>query len=175
MGNIRVALVLPAFEVAIAGFHDFLHSQGFPPIEPNQWEVTYVNHLLKSREWEAPADWPKLLPGLIGTAPGTSSGTLEALNCNFRFVLPEDSGRLHVEVHHGFTGLEQDAAEILGLQLTARGGIGPAAERDVVKGLATGHSAIVRKFTELTGSEAHMKWERKDECDSRAGNRYHAR
>jgi len=152
--------VLPAFEEALDNFRAFLPAHGFKDIEPNQWEVTYVNHLLKAHDWEKPTDWPQLLPGLIGSTENASREMIESLECRYRFALPEARGRLHVELHHAFTSLEQDATEILVLQLTARGGLELDAGRDIAKGMANGHSTIVRKFTELTGPGAHKKWER---------------
>ena len=151
---------LPEFENAFSRLRAFLPAQGLPDVEPNQWEVTYVNHLRKGRDWGEPADWPKLLPGLIGTTGDLSTGTMESINCNWRFVLPDNIGRLHVDLHHGFTGIEPEAAEILVLQLTARGGSAPVGGPDICTGLAIGRSAIVRKFTEVTGPDAHKKWER---------------
>jgi uncharacterized protein (TIGR04255 family) len=156
----RWCKVLPEFESAFGRLRTFLPTQGLPDLEPNQWEVTYVNHLRKGRDWEEPADWPKLLPGLIGATGEHSTGTMESIACGFRFALAEDSGRLHVDLHHGYAGLEQDAPEILVLQLTARGGVDAAGGRDISTGLAKGRSAIVRKFTEVTGPDAHKKWER---------------
>jgi len=138
----------------------FVADQGLGNIEPNQLEVTYANHLLKGQDWTTPSDWGALLPGLVGTAGDGARHTLESLETSYRFILSGNSGRLHVQLQHGFAGVEQDSPEILSLQLTSRGGIDVAVGKDVDYGLALGHSAIVRQFTDFTGPEAHKRWER---------------
>lgn len=47
-------------------FDSLLNAHNLPPIEVNQWEVTYLNHLEHGRDWHSPSDWPVLLPGLLG-------------------------------------------------------------------------------------------------------------
>ncbi|MBI1374288.1 MAG: TIGR04255 family protein [Phycisphaera sp.] len=152
--------VYPLFKEAFDEFASFLSAQGLGAVEPNQWEVAYVNHLLRERDWSGPADWPNLLPGLVGTGTRVSSGVQESVGGHMRFVLPEEAGRLHVEMFHGFTSAEEDTPEMLGLQLTARGPVDPENVDSLFEGLELGHRAIVHTFAEITGPEAHERWER---------------
>ena len=153
----RWHVVEPGFQAELARLGGFFEAEGLGTIEPNQWEVTYVNHLVQGREWQEHADWPQLLPGLIGSVGSVSAGTFESLGCNTRFILPGEAGRLHIELNHGFAGPDEEAPELLVLQLTARGGIDE--ERDLAAGLALGRESIVRSFAEVTGEEAHRIWE----------------
>lgn len=155
----RWHLIEPEFQGALAELAKFLLGEGLGSIEPNQWEVTYVNHLIQGREWQTSADWPSLLPGLIGSVGEVSAGNFESFGCHCQYVLPEEAGRLHVELSHGFSGTDDDdeAQELLVLQLTARGGLEEG--RDVASGLAIGRAAIVRSFFEVTGAKAHKAWE----------------
>ncbi len=152
--------VLPGFEDALARFQSFLQDEELGKLEPNQWEVTYVNHLLRGREWESPSDWGGLLPGLIGTASRLESVELETLSGNWHFVLPEKAGRLHVDIVHAFGGAEEDAKEFLVLQLTGRGKVAAEEGTDLVSGLNIGHKAIVRTFATITGERAQAIWKR---------------
>jgi hypothetical protein len=85
---------------------------------------------------------------------------LETLSGNWHFVLPEKTGRLHVDLLHAFTGAEDDAKELLVLQLTGRGKIAPDEGRDLIWGLNAGRRAIVGTFAAVTGERAHTIWGR---------------
>jgi uncharacterized protein (TIGR04255 family) len=152
--------VLPRFQTAFGTLKAMLKDEGLGRVEPNQWEVTYVNHMIKGVDWQEPADWPGLLPGFIGHAARGSVGMAEYVEGNWRFLLPEEAGRLHVNVFHGFTGTEPDAPEVLVLQLTARGGIDMDRGIDASSGLVRGRAAIVQMFAAATGQVAHQRWER---------------
>ncbi len=156
----RWRTVMPKFESARDTLADFLSSEGLGEIEPNQWEGAYVNHLTRGRDWEEASDWSRLIPGLIGTAGVAPVGKTESVGCNWRFALPEDRGRLHIDLFHGFSGAEQTAEEVLVLQLTARGGVKSLDGWGTAAGLEIGHAAIVRTFAAITGAEAHNQWER---------------
>lgn len=155
----RWRVVYPAFESARAAFANFLNVHGIGAMEPNQWEVAYVNHLVRGRDWETPSDWHRLLPGIVGT--GVELGTMgaEAIECSYHFTLPGNRCRLHVDMHHGFTAPEADATEVLAMQLTARGPV-VGGDFGLAAGLNLGHETIVSNFANITGSQAHARWGR---------------
>lgn len=151
--------VQPRFKAALDELRTFLTYQSLGDVKPNQWEVTYVNQLLKGRDWHTPSDWPKLVPGLIGNTGLAKAVAAESLECKWKFLLPEDRGRLHVDLFNGYTESDPNSQEVLVLQLTARGGIDPTCDSGLLNGLEKGHAAIVRTFDDITGSEAHDIWE----------------
>jgi len=154
----RWTKVEPQFQNALRELEAFAEAEQLGSIEPEQWEVTYVNHLVRGREWNEPSDWREVLPGVIGATTAISGAGLETMGCHAHFALPDDAGRLHVEVTHGFAGPDEDADELLIVQLTARGGIDES--RDVSTGLALGHETIVRSFAEITGEGVRREiWE----------------
>lgn len=153
----RWHVVEPEFHRSLKTLAEFIEAEGLKPVEPTQWEVTYLNHLVRGPDWQGQGDWPKLLPGLIGSVGSVSSGVFESLGCHAHFVLPNDAGRLHIELSHGFSGPEDDDSELLVLQLTARGGVDES--RSLTQGLALGREAIVRSFAEVTGEEVKKVWE----------------
>lgn len=153
--------VEPRFHTALRMLEAFVKDEKLGAIEPNQWEVTYVNHLVREREWLSQADWRNVLPGVIGTTDMISCGDFETIGTRMSYVLPNESGRLHIELSHGFTGPDDDASELLVLQFTARGGIGDG--QDLAAGLKIGHEAIVRSFTQITGTRVRKEiWEQED-------------
>ena len=152
--------VLAGFKKGLEQLKTMLASQNLPELSPNQWEVTYVNQLAKGRDWNNQLDWPKLVPGVIGTLGAISTGKVETATCNMAVLLPNNQGRLHVNLVHGFTGPEPNAPEVAVLQFTARGGIDPQTSEQALVGVEIGHAAIVQTFCDVTGSEAHLRWER---------------
>jgi uncharacterized protein (TIGR04255 family) len=157
-GYPRWTQVEPRFPEAFRELSAFAQHEGLGPIVPSQWEVIYVNHLVKGREWNDPSDWHAVLPGVVGAAATVSTGKFESMGCHAHFVLPNDAGRLYVEVSHGFAGAHEDADELLVVQLTARGGIDES--RDASAGLALGRESIVRTFAEITGARVRADvWE----------------
>lgn len=157
----RWTQVLPRFEEALEKLNAFVEHEGLGLLKPTQWEVTYVNHLLRGREWNDPSDWHAVLPGVIGAAASVSAGRFESGGCHAHFVLPNNAGRLFIEVSHAFAGAQEDADELLVVQLTARGGLDES--RDVSAGLALGRESIVRSFAEITGPRVRAEvWEQEE-------------
>ncbi|MBV8781244.1 MAG: TIGR04255 family protein [Phycisphaerae bacterium] len=154
--------VAQAFEQRTHDLRTMLSAEGLADVEANQWEVTYVNYLVKGREWTEPSDWPKIIPGLLGRAELAKGGSLEGVESSTHFVLPNKTGRLHIDLHRGFTTGDPDADEVLVLQLTARGAIAQSELNTIAQFLDIGHVAIVQAFTDLTGQEAHALWEREE-------------
>lgn len=150
--------VRPAFDVALTRLGKFLEGEGLGEIQPNQWEVTYVNHLRHGREWTSQGELDQVVPGLIGTGVRPLIGIVESLGCNWRLSLPEERGRLHIDLNHGYLGTEESAQEVIVLQLTARGGVEPDKGWDLSEGLQLGRNAIVRTFDAITGPGMHILW-----------------
>ncbi|MBI3273185.1 MAG: TIGR04255 family protein [Planctomycetes bacterium] len=143
-----------------AAFTRFVKEAKLGELAPNQWEVTYVNHLPQGGLWQSPGDWPRILPGLIGRTPGESGLRLESLASDWHMELEPRRGRLHASVKHGRTS----AGEVLVFQLTARGPVGGESSADLFEGIALGHRAIVRCFVNWTSAEAHQAWGRRSAC-----------
>lgn len=152
--------VIPRFREALDKLNKMLASHALPQTAPLQWEVVYVNHLPKGRDWNSPADWPSLVPGLIGNVAAVSTGAMESLGYSAHISLPEARGRLHVDLFNGFSHPEPTSSEVLVLQITARGGISEPTMELAYNGLELGHAAIVRTFCDIIGHEAQDRWER---------------
>lgn len=151
----RYAIVRPAFDRIFASFAEFLSRERMDPVRPNQWEVTYVNHIPKGTVWSDPADWPKLFVGLVGTGMRATAVQLESLNGSWHFEIPKQRGRLHVDLKHAKPA-EKDSDEVLRLTLTARGPIDESTQ--LSDGLDLGRRVIVLTFRDITSKEAHVFW-----------------
>lgn len=151
--------VRPEFAQALGGFLGFVQANELGEVQPNQWEVTYVNHLVKGRVWERPEDWARLFNGLPGPFRDTDTAHLEGFSGHWRYEIPDRRGRLHVEIKHGRVG-PPPGDEAIVMTLTARGS--PPEASDVVEqigsGLDLGHQVIVESFRDLASDEARQHW-----------------
>lgn len=157
--------VRPAFDQALEAFRQFLWKERPSDLQPNQWdfrpnqwEVTYVNHLPKGSVWNRLADCAELfrLRPLLETAPGGT--TQESFGGEWHYEIPSKRGRLHAQLQHARLR-SPESAEVLILNLTARGPIGEnKGELDLDQGLNLGHEVVVRAFYDLTSESAHNYW-----------------
>ena len=76
-------------------------------------------------------------------------------------------GRLHVKWQHAIDA-EQDAGELIRLDLTARGPVKTSddLESSVLNGIDLGHETIVRSFRVLMSDAANQEWKLKNVSSS---------
>ena len=145
------------FLARLEDFRAFAVASGTPELTINQWEVVYVNHISKGELWDKPADWAAVLN--FFAVPNNSAATLDCdtFGGQWSLALPEKRGRLHVSVQHGRVENAR-GPEIMVLQLTARGDVGP--DRSLADHLEIGHATIVDSFAAMTSETAHKHWKR---------------
>lgn len=150
--------VREGFERAFTQFVDFCKRENVGTFLPNQWEVTYLNHIPKGTVWNSPEEWNFFrplsgLPSIEGVAAG------ESFQGEWHFAIPDQRGRLHVQWQHAMRS-KSEAAEIIVLTLTARGPI-PGGRSDaeaILEGLDLGRETIVRSFRSLMSDTANKFW-----------------
>ena len=160
-GYPRYGTIRPGFNGMLERLRCFLTEEGIGELRPNQWEVTYVNHLPRGPIWQAPSDWFKLFNWKAVFTAACEGVPLESIGGgDWHYVISPRRGRLHVTMNHGRNdGPTGD--EVLMLTLTARGGIGDRdTDSSIDEGLNLGHSVIVKSFASLTSDEAQRHWER---------------
>lgn len=152
----RYANIRQGFEEVLSDFLRFVEVERVGKFQPNQWEVTYLNHIPRGTVWTTPADWNffSLLSG-VPRLEGLVEG--ESFDGEWHFVIPEKRGRLHIQWQHGVKHGEDDQ-ELIVLTLTARGPISGAAPASILEGLDVGHNAIVRGFEALMSDTANEYW-----------------
>jgi len=161
----RYREVRPEFDRALGLLRRFLVEEQLGVLQPNQWEVTYVNHIPKGSVWDSPADWTRVFRLPVALSDCTHGLTLESLGGTWHYVIEPCKGRLHVQLQHGRSGNEA-GPEVVTLNLTARGSTNPEeGGSDLDKGLDLGHETIVRAFAALTSETAHAYWRIIDERD----------
>lgn len=128
-------------------------------IRPTTCFASYINHI----EFDRPDEFPAVLArSLTMWRNETSDGWLppvEQANLHLTFLLPEQRGRLHVNIAPGFR--LTDRKPILRIDLTARGTLREQSIEAALSWTDLGHEWIVRGFTSLTTPEMHRIWGRK--------------
>src|SRR5206468_1644356 len=122
-----------------------------------QWEMIYVDHIPRGNLWQTPADWPNVLPGILGQVLGFEDSRFESLSGEWHFEIEPRKGRLHIAIQHGLLGPGKNS-EILLVQMTARGPVLDQPGWDFDAGFTVGHEAIIRAFTGMTAPKAHRAW-----------------
>lgn len=161
----RYEKVREGFVRALGQFTAFVAQEKLGDFRPNQWEVTYLNHILKGTVWNTPRDWGFLRPlGAVPTVDGLVQG--ESFAGGWHFVIPDRRGRLHVQWQHGLRP-EPEGQEVIVLTLTARGPLGETEDKlqAVLDGLDLGRETIVRSFKEFMTGAANKYWGLKHASD----------
>lgn len=144
------------FEALWMRFRDFSADLSEGELRPNQWEVTYLNHILRGSVWETPADW-----GFFRHLHGVETTELvepESFSGNWQFAIPNRRGRLHVQWQHAQQ--PGNAEELIRLTMTARGPLpsAPSNDQTILDGLDLGRDTIVRFFRDSMSEEANQHW-----------------
>lgn len=151
----RFGAAFDRFKGYLELFKSFTKEAEIGEVSPNQYELTYINHILEER-----GTFPRNLHKFIKFFSWEGERSLaepSAVALDLRFPLPENRGTLAVSIRHGLRQLDQK--EILVMELTARGPA-QASEGDMDEWFRLSHESIVRGFADLTTPEAHRLWER---------------
>jgi len=162
-GYPRYASVRKGFVEVLDLFEKHIVDEKLGDFRPNQWEVTYVNHIAKGTVWNTPRDWNFFSP--LASLPrfeGVVDG--ESFQGEWHFVIPERRGRLHVQWQHGVKA-SPGLQEMIVLTLTARGPLGDEVvggaandRQKVLEGLDSGRETIVRFFRHAMSRSANEYW-----------------
>jgi uncharacterized protein (TIGR04255 family) len=128
------------------------HELGDPVIE--QCEITYVNHLELGEGWNTLDELAAVTPAFHDLSPGNLP-TPEALVFNSRFVLPDQRGRLYVQIG---SAVGVDGRELLQLSLTARGAPKSSGTEDILSWFDLGRNWIHEAFEGFVTSEMRRIW-----------------
>jgi uncharacterized protein (TIGR04255 family) len=144
-------------------FERFLRQEGLPAPVADQAELTYVNHI-PAGEPKGPRETAARFTSLWNGEPrGGVLPQAEDLLFSCRYVMRDERsaplGRLHVSMQSHYK--VSDQAPLYVLQLTARGAPQGEGLEGALTFLDQGHAWIVRGFTDITTSEMHDLWKRK--------------
>ncbi|MGB2806226.1 MAG: TIGR04255 family protein [Sedimentisphaerales bacterium] len=151
------------FKTLWIDFIDFSKDEGLGQVEPNQWEVTYVNYIFENMGWASMNDLCHLFPSWSGKSSEGYLPIPENIVINTTYAFPEQLGRLHITLEPSYK--MPDSIKLLRLNLTARGRLESSDIETLMTSLEQGHEWIVRGFTDFTSPEAHKMWKRKEEVN----------
>jgi uncharacterized protein (TIGR04255 family) len=151
----RYEKVKAEFDQSFAKFLDFLKEESLGELRPNQWELTYINQILKGGVWTTIADCGRLFRRPEMILPRLGDISLETFTLNWHGEIPPKRGRLHLDVQHGRFETPT-GPETITITLTARG---PAnSNSEVNSGIDRGHTVILGAFRDLTSDVAQAQW-----------------
>lgn len=145
----------------------FLDGEKIGALEPNQCEVTYVNHVALA---DGADPWTQLhrIFGVwqsfdaLPLDGGARLPAPEGADLSLRFIIHdpksgEPLGRLHIQAQ---PAIATETRRIMRLNLTARGAPSTPTHQGVADFLDLGRAAVVRGFAAVTTPEMHDFWER---------------
>ncbi len=149
-----------SFDENFGIFQEFLADEQLGGPKLNQWELTYVNHIPAGEGWYRHGELGSVVPALVGSGQRAFLPEPEDIALRVRYRMPDGEGgvsRLHIVANPGF---DASGSPVLGLTLTARGGLGQGATSTFESRLDLGREWIVRAFAEVTSKTMHRHWER---------------
>lgn len=162
----RYELIREKFFKELAKLESFFQEEDIGSIEPNQCEITYVNHISLSDKSDPRLQFHRIFRfwNSFDREPAQQGERLPVFEdgrFHLRFVIKdpesgEPRGRLHIEAQ---PAIKDDDTQIITLNVTARGSPASPTFPGVADFLDIGRDAIVRGFTAITTSEMHEHWE----------------
>ncbi|MDO8629057.1 MAG: TIGR04255 family protein, partial [Phycisphaerales bacterium] len=138
-------------------FIDFVDREGLGQVVPTQAEVTYVNHISEPHDQIG-----RVITLWRGLDMGGFLPPVEGAQFLARYLIVDDAknmvGRLTAQLQPAY--VTSTRAEILNLNMIARGRPKSSDIDGAIAFLRLGHEWIVRGFAEITTPEMHAKWER---------------
>jgi uncharacterized protein (TIGR04255 family) len=153
----RYSVMRAEFLGVLNSFQKFANEKIKTDIVPDQWEITYVNHVPQGSLWGDLRDIERVFqrPPLPLVHPEDMK--LDSINFGWSCEIVPKRGRLHVQIQHGTQPEAAGKKELFVLTLTARGPI-TEQKMDPCAGLDLGHATILRAFWDLTTEFAHEYW-----------------
>ena len=157
--------IKPKFLDDYRAFQQFLREEVEGEIEPNQCELTYINHIRPNAHWASHKDIASVFRGWSPAYSELLDNQLEAVNLRVVHVLNDAAGsfigRLHVTLQSAFKArpLHAESDEpIFALTITARGRPTAKGDEGVSGFMDTAHRAIVTSFEKMTTTDMHTAW-----------------
>lgn len=158
----RYGHVIENFERVSETIETFYEQNMLGSIEPSEYELTYINHILRGEGWDSIDDLPSVFSDLNWTQ--TEKRFLPkplGVSWQLAFPLPEDNGRLMVSLKHGTRS--EDQMPVLVFELKATGMGDTSGKENIRVWFDLSREWIVKGFTDLTTPAMHQLWEREDE------------
>lgn len=157
----RYHKVKQMFKDHLSQFEIFLEESKLGIIEPLQYEMTYINHILQREGWDRLGEIGNVFPDFAFRMEKDRFLPEPAgVNLRTSFILPEGKGRMHVMIRHA--QLRDTGRPLLILELTVRGICTDKSPEGMWDWFDLAREWIVRGFDDLTGEEVQNNiWKRK--------------
>jgi len=152
----RYVTLYPKFTESWELFKSFVKELNLGIVKPDQYELTYVNHIPRGEGWVNLSDVEKVFPEFQCKVGDRFLAEPESISWRKVYRMPNDSGRLHASLRLAVSKESND--RLMVLDLTARGFIPD--KMDAWFDMA--HEWIVKGFSSLTGKSIQDSvWKRK--------------
>jgi len=147
--------LFPQFATSWELFNSFVKEQNLGTLEPDQYELTYVNHIPRGEAWKSLKDIENIFPEFQCKVGGRFFNEPEDVSWRKVFRLPDSKGRLHVLLR---LAVSKELGQIIIFELTARG----FTPGNMNEWFDIAHEWIVKGFSDLTSSTIQTSiWKRK--------------
>jgi uncharacterized protein (TIGR04255 family) len=158
----RYERIIRSFDDRLGTFLEFLKEHELGALKPEQYEMTYLNHINQGEGWNALNDLGGLFPDFARTSGKSRFLTsIEAINWNTSFALPEKKGRLHVSIRSAFR--VSDFRPVIILDMTVRGRPPDDSPKQRLGWFDLAHEWIVQGFADVTGRDIQLNHWRLEE------------
>lgn len=155
----RYPHVIKQFERILNIIESFFNELEIGDLNPIEYELSYINHILKGEGWNTIEDLPKIFSDFIWERKtGRFLPNPSGIAWKTEFHLPEKMGRLVITLNQA-TRIE-DKVPLFVFELKANGFDEPVDKKAFRKWFDVAHEWIVRGFTDITTPEIHQIWER---------------
>jgi uncharacterized protein (TIGR04255 family) len=155
----RYEACLDRFQTVWRAFRKFLAEENLPLPTPDQLELTYVNHIPLDRPISSLADIGEVFPDIKWQTSRSFLPTPSGLRWSLNFELPNQTGRLHVDVKTAVRA--KDSVPLLVCELTTRGAPTSPDDDALAAWFGQGREWIVKGFADLTGQTVQRDvWQR---------------
>jgi uncharacterized protein (TIGR04255 family) len=152
----RYVKLYPKFLESWKVFTAFAEELDLGHIEPDQYELSYVNHIPRGEGWVDLLDIHKVFRDFQLKSDDRFLPEPENMSWRKSYRLPDDKGRLHVSMRLAVSRESKD--QLIILDLTARGFV--AGQMDAWFAMA--HEWIVKGFSDLTDESIQESiWKKK--------------
>lgn len=155
--------IRPSFKQDLLDFQQFIHDEKIGQLQPNQCEVTYVNHIEVGDRGDEHGDIGRIVTLFNTKYTEKFLPDLEQGRISGAYIIPNNEGkplgRLHFSVMCAYR--HDTDIPILVVNLVARGSPDGKGVGGIMAFLDTGREWIVRGFAAITTPEMHKIWRRK--------------
>ena len=150
--------VVGNFEKYLSDFKEFLSEEKLGKIIPNQYEITYIDHIFENDGWETINSVDKIFPNLVPFKDRIIlSADIREINWQTVFGLPDDYGQLQLSIRNARR--KSDNRHLLRIEFSARSNEPHEPMRDWFD---FAHEVIIELFSNLISEEIQQKnWRRR--------------